>query len=278
MKKWSVCKNCSKKFYYYSSNKHSGNFCSHKCYFRSIYDKVEKKCKNCGRVFLSNRKENKVFCNKQCAVSFGREKKICGFCGKEIIVAKWRAKQRKLLFCNRECMIDYIKEHPLHTSPHAEETKEKIRKKQSEWRKTKEYLEFVKRLRIANKNNKGLFKKGHKLSDEVIDKIRAARVRQKFPTKRSRIEILLAEELKKHRVHFETNIPLEGISVVDIFIPPKTAVYCDGDYWHNLPSYKQRDRRINDILISKGYSVLRFWEHEILSDVNSCVKRIKENL
>lgn len=36
-----------------------------------------------------------------------------------------------------------------------------------------------------------------------------------------------------------------------------------------------RDKHVNQVLTDQGYKVLRFWEHEINSDVEGCFKTIK---
>ena len=66
---------------------------------------------------------------------------------------------------------------------------------------------------------------------------------------------------------------------MDIAFPEqKIAIYCDGDYWHNLPSYKIRDFKINKLLKEQGWTVLRFWEHDIHNNLEGCINKIEENL
>jgi len=36
-----------------------------------------------------------------------------------------------------------------------------------------------------------------------------------------------------------------------------------------------RDREVNQALTQQGWLVLRFWEHEILGDLESCVARVQ---
>jgi G:T-mismatch repair DNA endonuclease (very short patch repair protein) len=62
---------------------------------------------------------------------------------------------------------------------------------------------------------------------------------------------------------------------IDVYIPSwKLAIYCDGDYWHNLLDYIERDNKINKKLEEMGYNVLRLWEHEIKRDESMCLKKI----
>lgn len=74
----------------------------------------------------------------------------------------------------------------------------------------------------------------------------------------------------------------------------KLVVFIDGEFWHGYkweekkPKIKanreywvrkierniERDKENTTHLISQGYTVLRFWEHEIRKDIESCVKQI----
>ena len=76
--------------------------------------------------------------------------------------------------------------------------------------------------------------------------------------------------------------------------PKKIAVFVDGCFWHGcprcykLPSTRQeywkmklsrnklRDLEVTSFLASKGYIVMRFWEHEIIKDAPSCAGKVLE--
>ena len=94
------------------------------------------------------------------------------------------------------------------------------------------------------------------------------------------IELALQGYLRKIGVPFKTQYPITGIP--DIFIEPNIAVFADGCFWHKCPvcGYGKRgryiDRKVTKILQDKGYIVLRFWEHEINSNLKSCIKKITE--
>ena len=80
-------------------------------------------------------------------------------------------------------------------------------------------------------------------------------------------------------------------------------MFCDGDFWHGhnwairgqsslqeeLAGYSQywrdkilsnieRDEENNKALRTMGWTVIRFWESDIKSDLEGCVKTIKEVL
>ncbi|MBR4696093.1 MAG: very short patch repair endonuclease [Selenomonadaceae bacterium] len=77
----------------------------------------------------------------------------------------------------------------------------------------------------------------------------------------------------------------------------KIAVFVDGDFWHargheenpgeqiatrqgywqkKLSRNVERDREVNDALTEQGWLVLRFWESDIVRDLEGCVKEILE--
>lgn len=79
----------------------------------------------------------------------------------------------------------------------------------------------------------------------------------------------------------------------------KIAIFVDGDFWHGFDWDKrkcqlttlnktfwinkiernmERDRQITYALEQNGWTVLRFWEHEINQDSQACVQRIEEQV
>lgn len=81
----------------------------------------------------------------------------------------------------------------------------------------------------------------------------------------------------------------------DFLVGKHMAVFCDGVFWHGYgygkrkkPAKKfwrdkiegnmRRDRKITRKLRRDGYSVLRFWEHDIEKRPDMCMNRIKRFL
>lgn len=51
---------------------------------------------------------------------------------------------------------------------------------------------------------------------------------------------------------------------LDFYIPSlKLVVECNGDYWHNLPDKKVRDKQLKEYVKSTGRRIIFIWEHEI---------------
>lgn len=75
------------------------------------------------------------------------------------------------------------------------------------------------------------------------------------------------------------------------FTRRKVAVFVDGRFWHGHPDYftpgksgaywdskiartQERDRLANEALREAGWTVLRFWDFEIESDLADCVEAV----
>ena len=232
----------------------------------------------------------------------------CDYCGKPIYLYPCWLKKFKFHYCNAECKKKGYR--------HNEETREKLveshlgqkswnkgltrqddlrvakcgnrklggERKVSHWAKglTKE---TDPRVRRNSENNIGKHSHrrgisfeeeyGEERAKEMKEILRQVRLKQFFP-KISSMELKIRDELEKMDYKFEAQYPFE-ITLIDIAFPEKkVAIYCDGDYWHKLPGYKERDERCNKFLEERGWKVLRFWEHEIKGDLEGCMKRIEE--
>jgi len=83
----------------------------------------------------------------------------------------------------------------------------------------------------------------------------------------------------------------------DFILPKhKIAIFCDSHFWHgydwkqrkhdhksNLQFWHnkierniERDKEVNDTLAAMGWIVIRFWEDEIIKDIEKCVERVKQ--
>lgn len=78
----------------------------------------------------------------------------------------------------------------------------------------------------------------------------------------------------------------------------KIAIFCDSHFWHGYQWderkkdhksnrefwYKkierniERDKDVNEQLAQMGWTIIRFWEHEIKEDVEKCVQRVEETI
>lgn len=142
--------------------------------------------------------------------------------------------------------------------------------------------QFQKGIIPWNKNKTNVF------SEETINHIREARLRQIFPKKSTNAEIILFNILDELSIGFGRHKPVKNICQADAFIEPNIVLFADGDYWHCNPKFYskpkteaqfkniKRDFRENDKLIKEGYIVVRFWEFDLINNKNKCKETIKK--
>lgn len=111
--------------------------------------------------------------------------------------------------------------------------------------------------------------------------------------KRGKAETMLAKRLWHSGYRYRLNYrKLPGSPDIAI-TRHKVAVFVDGEFWHGqnweerkpkLKSNREywiekieeniaRDKRNNDSLNEQGWSVIRFWEKEVLKDPDGCVEK-----
>uniref|UniRef100_A0A7C3SNC3 DUF559 domain-containing protein n=1 Tax=Dictyoglomus turgidum TaxID=513050 RepID=A0A7C3SNC3_9BACT len=58
------------------------------------------------------------------------------------------------------------------------------------------------------------------------------------------IEKITENELKRRKLFYLPQQPIGGFVLVDFYLPDqKIIIECDGDYWHNRPEIKEKDRK-----------------------------------
>ena len=139
---------------------------------------------------------------------------------------------------------------------------------------------------------------GKKRDPAVTHKIMSA-VKSKDTSPELTLRKALWHEGFRYRVNYKK---LPGKPDI-VFTKWKLVVFCDGDFWHGhnwairgigsldeeLSGYSdywkskiirniERDEENNKTLKSLGWTVIRIWESEIKSDLESCVELIKETL
>ena len=94
-------------------------------------------------------------------------------------------------------------------------------------------------------------------------------------------ELALIRILRRHRITgWRRRVPLEGKPDF-VFSESRTVVFVDGCFWHGCPQHCRlpntrhnywqskieanviRDRMVSRTLRKAGWTVLRFWEHEL---------------
>lgn len=106
-------------------------------------------------------------------------------------------------------------------------------------------------------------------------------------------EIAVRRLLHASGMRYRVNVPVPGMTrrTIDIVFPrAKVAVFLDGCFWHGCPQHAtqpksnaewwrakldknmSRDAETTEHLQAEGWTVLRFWEHEMPGDVATTVR------
>lgn len=293
------CLRCNEEFIVQTSQLKCGRgkYCSRRCVVESQTKKVKRRCLYCGHWFKVKpvvvKRGSGKFCSRPCSNKGASRRptnkieRICLECGKHFQAWPRDIRRKKAKYCSRQCTGKGIWRNEEFCKRMSEAHRgylgywtgkkrlgigEKVAKKLKgrKMNLTKEQREK----RSVNGKRYG-FQQGHKHSSEVIEKLREARLKQNMPKKYTSIEKKIYELLESNSIPFEPQRIVKGVCIADAFIPPNKVVFCDGNYWHTLPSYEERDSRINNLLEEKGYVVIRLWEHEINQNINFCLERIK---
>ncbi len=122
---------------------------------------------------------------------------------------------------------------------------------------------------------------GKKHTEETKQKLRDARLSQKFDKNTTKPERFIRSILTLNGVKYEVNKPITGIAEPDIFIKPNICIFVDGCYWHgcikcgyNNKEKNLKDKNVDKKLRLKNYKVIRIWEHDIYRNINKCVKNL----
>jgi len=105
-------------------------------------------------------------------------------------------------------------------------------------------------------------------------------------------ELLLRRALWKKGLRYRLHSKIEGIRPDIVFKARKLVIFVDGCFWHGCPLHyvrprskcefwagKLRDNTVRDqvqtlCLIEGGWTVLRFWEHEIKAGLEQVVTSV----
>lgn len=128
---------------------------------------------------------------------------------------------------------------------------------------------------------------------DILTKAQRSERMSRIKSADTKIELKFKRYLKSKGINRRAKSKLTGHP--DVYFPAnKLAVFIDGCFWHKCKkcyvepkSNKQywtlkisknvkRDKLVNKLLKQQDIRVLRFWEHEINTDIEACYKRLIE--
>ena len=133
---------------------------------------------------------------------------------------------------------------------------------------------------------------------DVFSRKKRSEIMSHIRSKYTKLDLVMANTLKKGRFAF-TMYP-KVVGNPDFLVEKKVAVFCDSSFWHgrnwrtlkkrlregnnaqywvgHIQANKKRDRYVTSTLAKLGYTVIRFWDDEIVRDPELCIYKIRETL
>ena len=131
---------------------------------------------------------------------------------------------------------------------------------------------------------------------DTVSKEKRSQIMQAIRSKDTKIELFLRKELwkkgYKYRKHHKKLIGKPDI----VFAKKKVAVFVDSCFWHGCPYHcrmpksnraywnakikrnKKRDKEVSAWYKKNKWTVLRFWEHNLRNNPQSCLKKITKTI
>ena len=114
-------------------------------------------------------------------------------------------------------------------------------------------------------------------------------VMSRIRSKNTGIERRMCSLFRKNGLHYRRYPKVFGSP--DFVVEKSVLVFCDGDFWHGykydsnkkmakkfwrekIEGNMRRDKRTNRLLRTRGYSVLRLWEHDINGNPDKCIRKV----
>jgi very-short-patch-repair endonuclease len=230
-------------------------------------------CAKCGKTDTRRRQAGRKFCSLECYRASskperktGKQRK-CGACGKSIYVRQSAIKP--INFCSVECFNKWQSKKDEYTCKTCGGA---FRWSPSRASQSPKYCS------IDCRN------KCHEWKENAVIAGNLAQQNTKEPTS---LEVAGCALLDLLGIEYETQVLICNKFVVDVLIPARMLVIqWDGDYWHgygDATDERQRKRKRLDksqdaYMRKAGYTILRFWEHEVHKEKEKVVENIKASI
>ena len=125
-----------------------------------------------------------------------------------------------------------------------------------------------------------------------------SKIMSSIHSKDTKPELLLRKELYHRGYRYRINYSkLPGKPDI-VFTRKRIVIFCDGDFWHGrnweqkkatiktkrgywiskIESNMERDKRVSQKLKQIGWTVMRFWESDILENLDSVVATVESKM
>lgn len=111
----------------------------------------------------------------------------------------------------------------------------------------------------------------------------------------TKVELAIRKELHRRGHRFRVNAAWIAGKPDVVFTRIRLVIFIDGDFWHGwkfeswsdklapywlekIAGNKARDHRHATLLRSEGWTVMRFWEHDVEKNLAGCIERIESKV
>lgn len=239
---------------------------------------VPKTCEWCEAILPTPKYPSwaKKYCNKNCSASaIGKKRSyllpiICPSCGVE-----FQPKNHLTTFCNRSCRSKAISLKP--------ENREAQRQRLLEIKNRPEVQEKLSK-HLASENNPFRNPETQRKAHEVLSKTGYPMLNGGNGTGPTRPQVLLSEALGPNWImeyvigtaptpmKYPTNYKVD-LAYPSIWL----AIEVHGQS-HLVKSRQLQDKKKVEFLESRGWTVLTFWNNQILEDISGILKQVRETI
>ena len=247
------------------------------CYCMNMKSKYKVRtitCQKCGKISTKRRPDGQKFCSLECYRASpkpdrktGRVRQ-CGTCGKSIWIKP--SMEKPINYCSVVCFNKAQSHKVQYTCKVCGSPFEWSPSRGTSAKKNPTYCSVECRTACPK------WKRNAVIAGNL------AQQNSKAPTA---LEIAGCALLDALGVEYKTQVLICDKFTVDVFVPScKLVIQWDGDYWHGYGGAKdeRQKKRVNldrsqDAYMRKaGYTVLRFWEHEVKKQGESVSENIRK--
>lgn len=226
----------------------------------TIGSRVIKPCQQCKKTFESYRRQESIFCSKQCV--YDSKKGIpfiakkgkdvpCESCGKLVYKPLSSLRRSKNYFCSPGCQIDFQSRNKILFE--CVICEKQFAKSKSEVEKAigRNHEILYCSLDCRNNDKKRMSQKAHHANKKRVEKYGLTSFEKAGSKWLSSLKFLKG-------VDYNEQVLLFDQVSVDIYFPnEKVVVQFDGTYWHTKPARIEIDRSQDEFLTSQGIKVFR---------------------
>ncbi|WP_428325400.1 very short patch repair endonuclease [Nitrosopumilus sp.] len=129
---------------------------------------------------------------------------------------------------------------------------------------------------------------------DIFSKEKRSWVMSRIRSKNTSIDLKMKDMLSAINCNFTMYPKMHG-NPDFVLDEKKIAIFCDGDFWHGYRYFEKkkpakaywknkietnmkRDKKISRELRKEGWSVLRFWEHDLNKRNQVCINKILKKI